>query len=58
MFCAGGDPKSFQEAQAQGKAAESNAGDADKNAESANDFALFLETLNGLPCYTVGLANG
>ena len=57
MFCAGGDPKTFQEAQQQGKAA-SGAGGADKNAEGAQKFAQFLDALNSLPCYVVGLANG
>ena len=57
MFCAGGDPKSFQEAQQQGKAAN-GAGSTDKNAEGAQKFAQFLDALNSLPCYVVGLANG
>ena len=57
MFCAGGDPKAFQAAQAAGKAAEAS-GTADQNSKGANDFAGFLKDLNDLPCYLVGLANG
>ena len=57
MFCAGGDPKGFQEAQELGKKAAAE-GKADGNAASANNFALFLQALNELPCYVVALANG
>jgi len=63
MFCAGGDPKSFQEAQKQGKeaaaaAAASGGGAEDQNSAGANSFAKFLQDLNELPVYTVALANG
>lgn len=57
MFCAGGDPKGFQQAAAAGKAAAA-AGTADGNSGSANAFADLLYDLNSLPCYVVALANG
>ena len=52
MFCAGGDPKSFQAAQAAGK---SGSGD---NEKGASEFAELLKGMNNLPVYVVGLANG
>ena len=58
MFCAGGDPKSFQEAQKQGNEAKAAGGADDQNAKGAQAFAEFLQSLNELPCYVVGLANG
>lgn len=63
MFCAGGDPKSFQDAQKAGKAAEAAqkggmGGGEDQNAAGAMVFANFLKDLNDLPVYTVALANG
>ena len=57
MFCAGGDPKAFQEAQQQGKAAAAN-GTADENAAGAGKFAELLDDLDNLPVYVVALANG
>ena len=43
MFCAGGDPKGFQEAQQQGKSG------GEGNNKSANAFAEMLDELNLLP---------
>jgi len=62
MFCAGGDPKAFQNAAAQAKAAEAagKLGDkgSDQNAAGALQFAKLLDDLSNLPCYVVALANG
>jgi len=57
MFCAGGDPKSFQAAQKAGNEAIAS-GKANENEEGAFAFAKLLQDLNELPCYTVALANG
>jgi len=60
MFCAGGDPKSFQntakmvEEQKQA-AAEGKEVGGEKEGET---FADLLAGINELPCYVVGLANG
>jgi len=57
MFCAGGDPKSFQAAAASANTGVAPDGSND-NDKSALAFALMLEDLNNLPVYLVALANG
>jgi methylglutaconyl-CoA hydratase len=57
MFCAGGDPKSFQAAKAAADAAKAT-GAPSMNDASAGEFANLLHALNSLPVYVVGLANG
>ena len=52
MFCAGGDPKSFQAAAAAANTGAAPNGSND-NDESAVAFALMLEDLNNLPVYLV-----
>ena len=61
MFCAGGDPKAFQEAAAQAKEAAAAGvvgGGGDKNATGAKGFAAMLASLASLPVYVVALCNG
>ena len=58
MFCAGGDPKSFQQTAANAAAMKAAAEKGEVVEEKGPTFADMLAAINTLPVYVVGLANG